>query len=142
MASSICLIRFVSSQFVLTSVFWFQTALKAIVLFGPLVSQWPRFQAPEAYSAYGGGRQQRPARSRRLGRRQQGGRRRSQQVTDTVSYVSSSESAKLSRFREISNFNDTVYEMNGKRMYSYYWEVKVRDDVVVTSPGYTEEVRN
>ncbi|XP_037091441.1 uncharacterized protein LOC119111747 [Pollicipes pollicipes] len=79
----------------------------------------------DAYAAFNA-QDRRASRSNvgRLRGRRQHAKRRGQRVTDTVSHVSGSESALRSRFWEINTYNDTVYELNGKRMYSYYWEVK------------------
>ena len=51
--------------------------------------------------------------------------RRRHQVTDTISSITGGESAPLSRYIEIDQHNDTVYEVDGKQRYSYYWEINV-----------------
>ena len=91
------------------------------------------FQGDGAYRSYNSQRQGSSGRYRqrqsggtgsRAGRRRAVTRRRSR-VTDRVSRVAGGHSAPQSRQLEISQYNDTVYEINGKRRYSYYWKVNV-----------------
>ncbi|XP_037089445.1 filaggrin-2-like [Pollicipes pollicipes] len=49
---------------------------------------------------------------------------RGRHVTDTISFVPSAQGAPASRYSELGAYNDTVYYMNGKRMYSYYWKIE------------------
>ncbi|XP_043199231.1 hornerin-like isoform X1 [Amphibalanus amphitrite] len=87
-------------------------------------------QSPGGYTAFtgqqsGGGsgwHRSRHSRGRsRSARRRAMARRR---ATDTVSSVTGGESAPLSRYLEIGQYNDTVYEAeDGKQRYSYYWEI-------------------